>query len=138
MTILVPETQLTQTFSLNIPNATGTWLFTLVSQYSVQPVPLVKVFGNTFNATVIFTNKRYTTFSVTFPTGFGNEHKNGIYNWNIQRTGSSIQPIYNPYIVEEGLVKIITDPGGGLGMTNFDSGVIDENRVADVFFRPNY
>ena len=121
MTILVPETQLTQTFSLNIANATGIWLFTLISQYSIQPLALT--------ATNIFTNARYTTFEVTFPTGFGDEHKNGIYNWNITNNGAQ---------VEAGLVKIITDPGGGLGTTNFDSGVITENRVADVFYRPNY
>ena len=121
MTILVPESQLTQNFSLNIANATGSWEFTLVSQYSVQPVPLA--------ATIDFTNARYTTFSVTFPTGFGDEHKNGIYNWNITNNGTQI---------EAGLVKIITDPGGALGTQSFDSGVITENRVADVFYRPNY
>ena len=121
MTILVPESQLTQNFSLNIANATGVWLFTLISQYSHQPLALT--------ATVDFTNARYTTFSVTFPVGFGDSHKNGIYNWNITN---------NATLVEAGLVKIITDPGGGLGTESFDSGVDTENRVADVFYRPNY
>jgi hypothetical protein len=125
MTLFVAESDLTIDFSLNIPNATqsvvGDWVFTLISQYSVQPEPLV--------ADLVFTNARYSTFRVTFPTGFGDAHKNGIYNWNIKK---------NTVIQEAGLTKVVTDPGGGLGTTSFDSGVETENRVADVFYRPNY
>ena len=121
MTILVPETLLTQQFSVNQPNLTGDWTFVLTSQWSHQPIEMA--------ATIILTNARYTTLEVTFPTGFGDAHKNGIYNWRL---------VKNLETLEAGLVKIITEPGGGLGTTNFTSTPATEERVADVFYRPNY
>ena len=123
MTLLVPETQLQQEFTLNLTNLElgANYNFILTSQYSHQPVTLV--------ATATVTNARYTTFSVTFPTGFGDEHKNGIYDWEILKGTASL---------EKGLVKIITEPGGNLGTTNFNSGINTEERIADVFYRPNY
>lgn len=123
MTILVQETQLQQEFTLNLTNLQlgAYYSFILTSQYSHQPVVIA--------ATATVTNARYTTFTITFPTGFGNEHKNGIYNWELKKATTTL---------EEGLVKIITEPGGGLGTTNFESGINKENRIADVFYRPNY
>jgi hypothetical protein len=123
MTILVQETQLQQEFTLNLTNLQlgAYYSFILTSQYSHQPLVIA--------ATATVTNARYTTFSVTFPTGFGDEHKNGIYNWELKTATTTL---------EEGLVKIITEPGGGLGTTNFESGINKENRIADVFYRPNY
>ena len=37
-----------------------------------------------------------------------------------------------------GMSKIITEPGGNLGTTNYTSTPETEERVSDVFFRPNY
>lgn len=124
MTLLVEESNLTKEFSLNQPNLTlgQLYAFTLTSQYSHQPLVL--------DATAIESNARYTTFQVTFPIEFGNSHYNGIYYYSISEVGDDA--------FEKGLVKIITNPGGELGTTNFDSGIYTEERVSEVFFRPNY
>ena len=60
------------------------------------------------------------------------EHKNGIYNWRIVWSGND-GPIY-----QNGLVKIITQPGGDLGIKEFISTPQTEERVSEVFYRPNY
>ena len=124
MTLLVPESNLTLEFSLNQPNLTlgQLYAFTLTSQYSHQPLVL--------DATAIESNARYTTFQVQFPIGFGNSHYNGVYYYSISEVGDDA--------FEKGLVKIITEPGGGLGTTNFDSGIYTEERVSEVFYRPTY
>lgn len=121
MTILVNELFLTQQVSINQPNLTGAYTFVLTSQYSHQPIEMP--------VTIVSTNKRFTTISITFPTGFGDAHKNGIYNWRLET---------NLDTIEAGLVKIITEPGGGLGTTNFTSTPATEEREAEVFYRPNY
>jgi hypothetical protein len=124
MTFLVDENNLTIEFSLNQPNlALGqSYVFTLTSQYSHQPILL--------DATATASNARYTTFEVTFPVGFGDEHKNGVYYYSIEELGDE------PF--EKGLVKIITEPGGSMGTINYESTIYTEERVADVFYRPNY
>ena len=124
MTILVPENQLTQQFTVNITNMSlvpAAYAFILISQYSHQALPL--------GVTVIKTNARYSTLEVTFPIGFGDEHKNGIYNWRL---------VQNATTLEAGLVKIVTDPGGSLGIKEFISTPQTEERVSEVFYRPNY
>lgn len=121
MTILVQEAALTQQFSVNLPNLSGSLVFVLTSQYSHQPIYM--------DTAIIVTNDRYSTLQVTFPTGFGDEHKNGIYNWRLEK---------NTQTLEAGLVKIITEPGGNTGMTNYTSTPATEERVADVYYRPNY
>jgi len=123
MTLLVSESNLTLEFSLNLTNLTlgSGYVFTLTSQYSHQPLAL--------DATVTVSNARYTTFEVQFPVGFGDSHKNGIYNYDMSTLTESL---------DKGLVKIITEPGGDLGTTNYTSTPETEERVSDVFFRPNY
>ena len=123
MTLLIPESNLTIEFSLNLTNlALGSaYVFTLTSQYSHQPLSI--------DATVTLSNARYTTFEVVFPIGFGDSHKNGIYMYDMSTLTESL---------EKGLVKIITQPGGDTGITNYTSTPAIEERVADVFFRPNY
>ena len=123
MTLLIPESNLTIEFSLNLTNLTlgSAYVFTLTSQYSHQPLSI--------DATVTLSNARYTTFEVVFPIGFGDSHKNGIYNYDMSTIDTSL---------EKGLVKIITQPGGDTGITNYTSTPAIEERVADVFFRPNY
>lgn len=130
MTILVPETQLTQQFTVNITNMSllvPSYDFVLTSQWSHQPI--------TMAVTVIATNARYSTLEMTFPVGFGDAHKNGIYNWRLVTSSNGTS---GSTTLEAGLVKIVTDPGGDLGITEFISTPATEERVAEVFFRPNY
>jgi hypothetical protein len=112
-----------QTIHVNLPNLdAGGWVFDLTSQYSheTQECP----------ATLISTNDRYSTLTVQFPAGFEDEHKNGIYYYSLR--DGDLEPI------TYGLVKIITQPGGDIGTTTFNAGAETEERVADVFYRPNY
>lgn len=124
MTLFVNETQLTVPFYLNEPDLdTGvSYQLKITSQYAKTTIPLA--------ATLQTTNDRYSKFFVTFPTGFGDEHKNGIYYYSVNK--ATLEPF------TYGLMKIITEPGGGMGTITYDSGVATENREADVFFRPNY
>jgi hypothetical protein len=123
MTIYVLETQLNQQIALNIANiglGTGYELI-ITSQYSHQPL--------TLEAECIESNSRYSMFDVTFPTGFGEEHKNGVYYWDLTYLDTPLQ---------KGLIKIITEPGGGLNALAYNAGTITDERVSEVFFRPNY
>ena len=103
------------------------YIFALTSQWSHQSLPLT--------VTVVRTNARYSTLEVTFPIGFGDEHKNGIYNWRLVTTSEGTS---GGTTIQAGLVKIVTDPGGDLGMKEFISTPQTEERVSEVFYRPNY
>lgn len=125
MTIRVLESGVNEVdiyFNRNLSN-TDVYDFEITSQYSHQTIQLAN--------TLIANNARYSTMRVLFPVGYGDEHKNGIYNWTLKVTGSDT-------FIEKGLAKIITEPGGDLGTISYDAGVDAENRVADVYFRPNY
>jgi len=122
MTLYVNEANLIVQFATNLPNLTNpTYGFVITSQYSHQPLVLT--------ATVLETNDRYTLLSIPFPTGFGDSHKNGFYYYDI---------VDDETVLEAGLVKITTEPGGGNGAVAYEAGVITDERVSDVFFRPNY
>lgn len=124
MTLYVDEANLTVDFYLNLANqAILPQEMIITSQWSHQPLVL--------EATILESNDRYTKYQVTFPTGFGDEHKNGIYNYSIGET-TALEPTHY------GLVKIITEPGGTMGTVSYDAGPDAEERVADVFYRPNY
>ena len=97
-------------------------VFVLTSQYSHKPLDIVV-------DSIVTTNARYSTLKITFPVGFGDAHKNGIYNWRL---------VQNATTLEAGLVKIVTDPGGSLGIKEFISTPQTEERVSEVFYRPNY
>ena len=122
MTFYVQESSLTINFAVNQPNLSGALKFVVTSQYSKQPLNLTAVVQNS--------NDRYTMLQTTFPTGFGDEHKNGVYYWSLVDAGD--------VTIEEGLVKIITEPGGGMGTVAYNSGEATEQREADVYYRPNY
>ena len=122
MTFYVQESSLTINFAVNQPNLSGSLKFVVTSQYSKQPLNLTAVVQNS--------NDRYTMLQTTFPTGFGDEHKNGVYYWSLVGAGD--------VTIEEGLVKIITEPGGGMGTVAYNSGEATEQREADVYYRPNY
>lgn len=117
MTFYIDESALTIQFAVNIPNLSGSYDFTVTSQYSKQPLVLSTV--------TQYSNDRYTLLETTFPTGFGNDHKNGVYYWELGT-------------IEKGLVKIITEPGGEMGTISYNSGEATEQREAEVYYRPNY
>jgi hypothetical protein len=123
MTIYVNETNLVVEVAFNLANLElgNGYLFTITSQYSHQPLILTP--------DCIESNARYTKFSMAFPTGFGEEHKNGVYYWDLTYLDQSIQ---------KGLLKLITEPGGSMNTLAYNPGVITEERVAEVFYRPNY
>ena len=119
MTINVNST--TETVSINNVSIPSTVDFILTSGYSKEPVILA--------ATRTQQNDRYSTIDITFPVEFKDQHKNGVYYYSIENGGT---------IYEAGFVKIITEPGGETGITNYTSNPETENREAEVFFRPNY
>ena len=123
MTVYVDEANLQVEMAVNLANLTlgGDYELIITSQYSHQPLVLLPE--------CLTTNDRYSMFTVDFPTGFGDQHKNGIYYWDLAYLGTSL---------EKGLVKIITEPGGGINTKVYNAGPIVDNRVAEVFFRPNY
>ena len=103
------------TFYINNPG-TITGDFSLKSQYAQD------VIYTTSNYTVATQNDRYAQIDVTFPGDFKDKHYNGYYTWSI---GS-----YSD------IVKIITQPGGDTGKVEYISN--NEERDAEVFYRPNY
>ena len=109
----------------NIPNMDGNSLYDIeiTSQYSHAPVLLANA--------LISTNARYTHFQVLFPAGFSDEHKNGIYNWSLKFKDTDT-------VIQAGLMKIITNPGGLMWTKSFDAGATTEERVSEVFYRPQY
>ena len=92
--------------------------FTLKSQYS-QDVLVTVVPGNW---SIVTENNRYASFTVDLPVNFNDKRYNGYYTWEL---GSYTD-----------IVKIITKPGGDLGEAEYISN--NENRNADVFYRPEY
>ena len=110
---------------MNQPNLDTTadyYRFKIVSQYSKQ---------NLINqlVTVHTANDRYSSFNITITSQMLNEHTNGMYWYELERASNSA-------LIEKGICKIITNPGGGTGFVEFVSNV--DNREADVYFRPNY
>lgn len=106
----------TGTFYINNPpeNITGT--FYLKSQYSQENIQA----GNQY--TVVAQNDRYAQVDVTFVASFKDKHYNGYYTWSIGDYSD--------------IVKIITQPGGDTGKVEYISN--NEERDAEVFYRPNY
>jgi|TARA_R110000744_G_scaffold7193_6_gene24689 hypothetical protein len=119
MTLYV--TQTLEKFSSNNTSINGTVSFVLTSQFARTDTIIP--------ATIVIQNARYTELELTFPSDFKNEHKNGIYYYTIKSDVS---------IFEEGLVKVITEPGGQNGAIEYTSTPAIENREAVVYYRPNY
>lgn len=92
--------------------------FTLKSQYSQEI--LVTVASGDWS--IVSENARYAEFMVDLPADFEDKHYNGFYTWAL-----------GPY---SDIVKIITSPGGDLGKVEYISN--NEERDAEVFYRPNY
>ena len=93
------------------------WEFTLTSEYSQKPI----IEANT-TATLGVQNERYMNFFIYVNAFFKDKHTNGYYSWT-----------FGPY---KGFTKLITQPGGDLGTTDYVSD--NENRESTVYYRPNY
>lgn len=104
------------------PDFPGSHVLQIQSQWSREP--------EGFILDRISQNDRYTVFLVDFGADFKDTHKNGIYWARVSSPG-----------LNEGawfLLKIITEPGGGDGMTRYVANTATENRIADTYYRPNY
>jgi len=115
MTITVNSTL--ETVSVNSIDIPETGDFILTSGYSKEPVVLP--------FTRISQNARYSTIDIEFPAEFKDEHKNGVYYYNIAD-------------LEKGYAKIITEPGGRMNTVSYGSGTVTENRESKVYHRPQY
>ena len=107
------------TFYINNPQTTiggNNYYFQLKGQYSQD------ILIDTNDWSVNTENSRYLSFTVNLPTDFKDKHYNGFYTW-------SLGPFTD-------IVKIITQPGGDVGKEEYISN--NENRDAEVFYRPNY
>jgi len=95
---------------------------------SMQPIVLKSQFSQTTitisdELTVVNQNERYAHIRGQFSnTDINADHKNGYYTWTM-----------GPYT---DIVKLIFNPGGDLGVTEYTSN--NENREADVYYRPEY
>ena len=112
---------ITETFASNNTEISGTVSFVLTSQYSKTDTVIP--------ATILKDNARYTELELTFPDTFKDEHRNGVYYYTIQNETD---------VFEKGLVKIVTQPGGGNGEVTYQSTPETENRESVVYYRPQY
>jgi len=104
------------TFYINNPG-TITGDFSLKSQYSQE------VIYTTPGYSIEEQNSRYAKILIdNLPADFRDKHYNGYYTWSIGDYSD--------------IVKIITQPGGDDGKVEYISN--NEERDAEVFYRPNY
>lgn len=78
-------------------------------------------------ASVIESNERYSIISVFLSEEIQDKHYNGIYEYTVYS---------NENIYDTGLLKLITEPGGGTGTQAYQSN--NEDRQAQVIYRPSY
>jgi hypothetical protein len=120
MTLYITPSTTTFNVAFNSPNLVGDHTLVLVSQWSNTTTV-------SFALTQIEANDRYSEFTATAPVGFTDEHVNGIYTYQL---------LYGTNVVEEGLCKLITNPGG---TDEFNEYVSDnENREAETYYRPDF
>jgi len=121
MTLTIETGTFAYTFYSNVPNVTaGVFELTITSQWSNQEVIQV-------TPTLVSSNARYTKWLFTLGINEGDNHYNGMGNYTITKDGS---------VIDSGSLKLIYSPGGGTGTQSYISD--NENRQADVFYRPAY
>ena len=119
LTILTGTTN--YSFYTNDANVTaGTFALTITSQWTNRSQISV-------TPTLVLSNSRYTEWSFTLSTTEGDKHYNGMGNYTLTRDGVELS---------SGSLKLIYSPGGETGTTSYVSN--NENREADVFYRPAY
>jgi hypothetical protein len=92
------------------------WTFSMKSEMSQKDLLTGAAVG------LVTQNARYMEFVVDVPADFKDKHTNGYYSWTM---GSYT-----------GFVKLITQPGGDMGTTDYVSD--NENRESTVYYRPDY
>ena len=119
MTITFNDTDTQYQFSVNGEFATANRIV-FKSEYSNR---------NLFDVScsVLQSNARYTQLQFNTDPPLGNTHQNGIYTYEVYATDD---------LLVSGVVKVITNPGGGTGTTPYISD--NENREGEVYFRPSY
>lgn len=96
-----------------------------------RELKIISQWSNTAILEVPFTitvgNSRY--FGIEFPidVDFPKKHKNGMYNYEV---------IINNEIIDSGILKIVTNPGGEEFTESYTSN--NENRATKVYYRPEY
>ena len=120
MTVNIDSTNIFE-MTVNTPNVSevGT-VIEIVSQHSNDTLFRLDV-------DIVETNDRYTTVTCELPTDFYKQHYNGIYEYTLEAEAE---------VVDQGLVKIVTTPGGDFGKNEYISD--NENRQAKVIYRPSY
>lgn len=78
-------------------------------------------------ATIITANTRYTQLEFTMPSDLNEKHIEGIYEYIVYGNG---------VLIDTGVVKVITQPGGSTGTEPYIS--TNEDREAKVYFRSSY
>lgn len=120
MTIYITDVDTMVSVAFNTPNLADSLTFTLTSQWSNTETVSVPL-------TLVESNDRYSEFFFTVPADLANEHKNGIYDYQL---------LDGLNVVESGLCKLILEPGGTYGTEEYISN--NDDREADVYYRPEY
>jgi len=135
MTIIVLDNESTYNLSFNVANVDcglgDAYKFRIRSQWDQTDDTWVGATTNGyFAATLLSTNDRYSEFQIVLNAFFVNskEHYNGIYEYELLCDDESV--------LDSGLIKVVTNPGGTTGDTAFVSN--NENLEADTYFTPNY
>lgn len=134
MTVIVIDNVSTYDLSFNVANVDcgngDAYKFRMKSQWDQTDNTWVGSVNGWFLAVLLETNDRYSEFRVSLNNLFENsdEHYNGIYEYELLCDDESV--------LDSGLIKVVTNPGGTTGDTAFVSN--NENLEADTYFTPNY
>lgn len=93
--------------------------------------------GPYLNSGTLRVNERFAKWYIGLGQEWADGHKNGYYQWVVTPPIPGFdEPTIgiNPEI--QGIVKLISNPGGDLGIVEYES--TNEDREADTYFRPNY
>ena len=122
MTIQFNEETLNYSLYLNVAN---------VAEGTVQTLNISSQASNTDILSVPFTisttNNRYTQIDFTIDVTISPKHLNSMANYQVIIDGN---------IVDQGIIKITTNPGGGDFTINYISD--NETRQSKVYYRPEY
>lgn len=114
-------------------NYTDQNFFTWIRSLNTQ-----KWYGPFLNIGTIESNARYARWYIQLGEDWADNHQNGFYQWVLTPpipTGDD-EPTIGINTRIQGLIKIISDPGGDPGVVEYESN--NEDREADTYFRPNY
>lgn len=122
MTIQFNEQTLTYSLYINVSNVVPGSSQTLLVTSQASNTDILNV-----DFTIDITNDRYTKIDFTIDAEIPSKHLNSIANYTVIIDGN---------IIDEGILKITTNPGGGTFTQNYISN--NEFRESKVYYRPNY